>query len=149
MWQIDSAIAQAAQPRKSRHISGTPGLTSSYEERNRRIQTIWPSNKLLSSQLENNFHAMKQELANLADREFNDTTRQYNLTRKEHHAINRFAKTSQLVFKKGDKTTCIVVKNRADYVREGMAHLSGTKTYKRLDRDLTPEVVEYLRYTLD
>ena len=53
------------------------------------------------------------------------------------------------MFKKGDKTTCIVVKNRKEYVREGMIHLSDTKTYKRLDRHYTTDVVGYIRYTLE
>jgi len=38
-----------------------------------------------------------------------------------------------------------VVKNR---VREGMVHLSDTKTYMRFDRDYTPDVVQYIKYTL-
>ena len=99
--------------------------------------------------MENTFHAMRVELATLADREFKDEkNHSYNLTRKEHNALNRFAKTSSLVFKKGDKTTCIVVKTRKDYIREGMAHLSDTRTYMRLDSDYTPEVVEHIKYTL-
>ena len=99
--------------------------------------------------MENTFHAMCVELATLADREFKDEkNHSYNLTRKEHNALNRFAKTSSLVFKKGDKTTCIVVKTRKDYIREGMAHLSDTRTYMRLDSDYTPDVVEHIKYTL-
>ena len=53
------------------------------------------------------------------------------------------------MFKRGDKTSCIMVKNRKDYIKEGMAHLSDTKTYKRLDRDYTPDVVQHIRYTIE
>ena len=136
--------------RKPKHIDGTPQMTPSYEEgRHWHKQTDWPSNRLLSSQMENTFHSMRQEFASLADREFNNPEKQtFNLTKKEQWALNRFTRTSSLVFKKGDKTTCIVVKNHRDYVREGMVHLSNTKTYKRLDRDYTPDVVEYIKYTL-
>jgi len=35
------------------------------------------------------------------------------------------------------------VKNRKD--DEGMVHLSDTKTYMRLDRDYTPDVVQYIK----
>ena len=142
--------SQREQSRKSKHISGTPSLIPSYEgDSHWRKQTDWPSNRLLSSQMENNFHAMRQELAILTESEFGNSEKQtFNLTRKEHRALERFARTSSLVFKKGDKTTCIVVKNRKDYVREGMVHLSDTKTYMRLDRDYTPDVVQYIKYTL-
>jgi len=42
-----------------------------------------------------------------------------------------------------------VVKNRKDYIREGMVHLSDEKTYKRLNRDYTPEVQKYITYTIE
>jgi len=127
----------------------TNSLPHFEEEHCQRKQTDWPSNRLLSSQMENTFHAMRMELASLADREFNNPkNHSHNLTRKEHNALDKFKKTSSLVFKKGDKTTCIVVKTRKDYIREGMIHLSDTRTYLRLDRDYTPDVVEHIKYTL-
>ena len=99
--------------------------------------------------MENTFHAMHVELAALADREFKaPKNHPHNLTRKEHNALNKFTKTSSLVFKKGDKTTCTVVKTRKEYVREGMTHLSDARTYMRLNRDYTPDVVEHIKYTL-
>ena len=52
------------------------------------------------------------------------------------------------MLKRGDKTSCIVVKNRKDYIKEGLAHLSDTKTYKKLDRDYTQDVVQHIEYTL-
>ena len=114
-----------------------------------RKQTDWPSNRLMNNQMENTFHAMRNELAELANNEFDNAKPQsHNLTRKEYNALERFSKTSSLVFKKGDKTTCTVVKTRIDYVREGMEHLSDTRTYKKLDRDYTPDVVEHINYTL-
>ena len=51
-------------------------------------------------------------------------------------------RTSSLVFKKETRPP-VVVKNRKDYIREGM-----TKTYKKLDRDYTPDIVGHIRYTL-
>ena len=136
--------------KKPKHIEGTPRMPPSYEEgRHWHKQTEWPSNRLLSSQMEDTFHVMRQELANLADREFDNSKKHpFNLSKKEQWALNEFTKTSSLVFKKGNKTTCIVVKNRKNYVREGMIHLSDTKTYMRLDRDYTADVVCYIQYTL-
>jgi len=49
------------------------------------------------------------------------------ISRKELNALKKFTTDSSLIFKKGDKTTCIVVKNRKDYVREGLEHLSDDK----------------------
>jgi len=122
---------------KNKHVEGTPQLTQYVHHR----QTDWPSNRLLNGSIENAFHAMRQELADLADTHFNSAGRDG----KEYNALKRFTRDHPLVFKKGDKTSCIVVKNRKDYTREGMVHLSDVKseskvkTYKRLNRDYTPE----------
>ncbi|XP_065892734.1 uncharacterized protein [Dysidea avara] len=93
---------------------------------------------------------MRHELTTLSDRNFNtcDDNNKSNLTRKEHNALKRFATSCSLVLKRGDKTSCIVVKNRKDYIKERLAHLSDTKTYKKLDRDYTQDVVQHIEYTL-
>jgi len=95
--------SQREQSRKSKHINGTPSLIPSYEGDSQwRKQTDWPSNRLLCSQMENNFHAMRQELAILADSEFGNSEKQtFNLTRKEHQTLDRFAKTSSFGIQKG------------------------------------------------
>ena len=136
--------------RRMNRLNDTPQLTQD----NQRKQTDWPSNRLFGRTMEDAFHAMRQNLADLAEREFNDNKHKndfhdHNLTRKEHLALGQFTKNCSLVFKRGDKTSCIVVKNREDYIREGMAHLSDTKTYKRLERDHTPDVAQHIRYTLE
>ena len=136
--------------KKSKHIDGTPSLIPHYEEGARlHRQTDWPSNRLLSSQMEDTFHAMRQELSTLADRvqRFQKTIIQPYQKRTnspEQVCQDQFSG----IQRRSDKTTCIVVKNRKDYVRERMTHLSDTNTYMRLDRDYTPDVVEYIRYTL-
>ena len=101
--------------------------------------------------MKDTFHVMRNELATLVDRDFDMDSKRppNNLTRNDRSALRDFPKTRSLVFKKGDKTTYIVVKHRKEYVREGMIHLSDTKTYKRLDRHYTTDVVGYIRYTLE
>jgi len=42
-----------------------------------------------------------------------------------------------------------VVKNRKDYIKKGMVHFLDVKTYKRLDRDYSPDVEQHIRYTLE
>jgi len=136
---------------RPRQVPGTPQLTPSYAENcHWHKQNDWPSNRLLSIQMEDTFHAMRQELAILTDKESDKVSKKqsHNLTRNERTALTKFSKTSSLIFKKGDKTTCIVVKNSKDYVKEAMVHLSDAKTYRRLDRDCTPDTVEYIKYTL-
>jgi len=106
----------------------------------------------MNCSMENTFHTIRQEFYNLTDTQFNDDNNsniRHNLIRKEHNALKRFTKNHSLVFKKGDKTSCIVVKNRKDYVKEGMVHLLDAKTYKRLERDYTPDVEQHNRYTLE
>jgi len=63
--------------------------------------------------MEDTFHVMRQELADLAEKKFTDKeTRVHNLSRKEHLALKLFTKNCSLVFKLGDKTSYIVIKNR-------------------------------------
>jgi len=132
--------------RKTNRLNGTPLLTQDSQHK----QTDWLSNRLFGRAIEDTFHAMRQKLANLAETNFknNNEKNNFNLTRKEHLALGWFTKYCSLVFKREDKTSCIVVKNRKDYVKEGMIRLSDTKTYKRLDKDYTLEVVQHIRYTL-
>ena len=130
---------------KNKHVEGTPQLTQYVHHR----QTDWPPNRLLNGSMENAFHAIKQELADLADTHFNSAGRDginHNPTQKEYNSLK---KDHSLVIKKGDKTSCIVAKSRKGYLREGMVHLSDEKTYKRLNKDYTPEVQKYITYTLE
>jgi len=53
--------SQREQSRKDKHVKGTPRLAPNYEREGQQ-QKEWPSNRLLSSQMEDNFHAMRQEL---------------------------------------------------------------------------------------
>ena len=99
--------------------------------------------------MKDTFHATRQELANLAEDNFTDKeTSVHNLLRKDHLALKSFTKDCSLVFKHGDKTSYIVVKNINDYQRRNVTN-SDTKTYQRLDRDHTPDLFRHVTYTLE
>ena len=64
---------------RPRQVPGTPQLTPSYAENfHWHKQNDWPSNWLLRSQMEDTFHAMRQELAILTDKESDKTITQLN-----------------------------------------------------------------------
>ena len=89
---------------RPRQVAGTPQLTSSYAENcHWHKQNDWPSNRLLSSQMEDTLHAMSQELAILTDKESDNVSKKqsHNLTRNERTALTKFSKTRSLIFKKG------------------------------------------------
>ena len=58
-----------------------------------------------------------------------NTTR-YNLTKEEWVAMRRLAENRSIVIKSADKTSCVVVWERTDYLLEVGKHLSDSNTYK-------------------
>jgi len=149
---VKSQREQLKKNKKSKHTKGTPRLTPHHsDEYCQRKQTNWLSNRLMSSQMEILFMQWEVNWPHWGHtgRHWYSINHPHNLARKEHHALQKFNKTSSLVFKKDDKTTCTVVKTRKDYIKEGMIYLSDTRTYKKLDRDYTPDAVQHLKYTLE
>lgn len=57
-------------------------------------------------------------------------------------------KDHNLIINRADKGSTIVVRNRKDYIQEGLEHLSDTNTYLRLDEDMTDQVATTVRRTL-
>ena len=53
----------------------------------------------------------------------------------------------ELVINRADKSSCLVVKNRQDYIREGLEHLLDTNTYVKLDKDCTQAVADHITGT--
>ena len=64
----------------------------------------------------------------------------YNLKKEEYSGLKELQDNKEIVIKKADKGSAVVVMNRKDYIREGYRQLSDEKFYKKLDSDPTPEV---------
>ncbi len=62
-----------------------------------------------------------------------------NLTRDERKAMRELSKNPNIVIKKADKGSAVVIMNRDDYIAEGMSQLQNTKFYREVDHDLTLE----------
>ena len=62
-----------------------------------------------------------------------------NLTKKERLGIKELAMNRDIVIKKADKGSCVVIMNTTDYLEEGYSQLSNEKFYRKVDYDLTNE----------
>ena len=63
-----------------------------------------------------------------------------NLSKNEERILQELGKSKDLVIKKADKGSCIVIQDRSAYAAEGKAHLADTSTYKPLDSDPTASI---------
>ena len=62
---------------------------------------------------------------------------QHNLTRKQYNVLTEFKDNSQLVIKKADKGSNVVVMNTHDYIKEGERQLTDNTFYRRCKTDHT------------
>ena len=60
-----------------------------------------------------------------------------NLSKKETRILNELGKNRDIVIKKADKGSRIVVQDQSTYISEGSSHLADASTYKPLDSDPT------------
>ena len=60
-----------------------------------------------------------------------------NLTNREFKALFRLADNNDIIIKKADKGSNIVIQNKSDYIEEGNIQLLDTKFYKVLDKNVT------------
>ena len=72
--------------------------------------------------LEDAFETIRNDIANID--EINHPTTKHNLTRDERITLKQFMQNDKLITNKADKGCTIVVRDRADYRREGLKHLS-------------------------
>ena len=63
----------------------------------------------------------------------------HNLTKEERLALNNLKTKGDIVIKKADKGSSIVVMNRSDYISEAERQLSDTNFYQPQENDLTSE----------
>jgi hypothetical protein len=62
-----------------------------------------------------------------------------NLSREERAGLNELKYNQELMIKKADKGSAIVVMNTSDYITETERQLSNSKAYKRLTEDPTEQ----------
>ena len=71
-----------------------------------------------------------------------------NLNKSQYRAISELRNNRDIIIKKADKGSNIVIMNRCDYVKEGLRQLNNSEFYCKTDNDLTEEhkikVVEYV-----
>ena len=72
--------------------------------------------------------------------ELNPRSREtHNLTKEERSSLNNLKSNGNIVIKKADKGSSIVVMNRSDYISEAERQLSDTNFYQVQTKDLTQE----------
>ena len=65
-----------------------------------------------------------------------------NLSKNEMKTLQELGKNRDLVIKKGDKGSCIVIQDRSTYAAEGKSHLADTSTYMPIDSDPTASIAK-------
>ena len=65
--------------------------------------------------------------------------RNRNMTSAQYRAMIRLKENENIVIKKADKGSSIVIQNKVDYTKEGLRQLSDTKFYKKIARNITLE----------
>ena len=88
---------------------------------------------------------MRNDIANMIQ----DPMNKPNLTRNERLALKELTSNNDIIINKADKGSTIVVRNKKDYIREGLEHLSDSNTYLKLDCDRTDQVTVTIRNTLE
>lgn len=63
-----------------------------------------------------------------------------NINRKERAALNNLSKDNNIIVKKADKGTCVVVQDKMEYVNEGTKHLSDRGIYEEIQLDPTEQL---------
>ena len=83
--------------------------------------------------IEDYVHALKIETTKL----WPHKTISHNLSLQERQALRDLSRNKDLVIKKADKGSTIVILDKKDYMTKGFKHLSDLDTYKKLDQDTT------------
>ncbi|KAK6175800.1 hypothetical protein SNE40_014189 [Patella caerulea] len=83
--------------------------------------------------LESFIRAVKSEFRNLKVIPF----KRSNLSKDEREALFRLRNNPNIIIKKADKGSAVVIQNTPDYIKEAHRQLSDSKFYKKLDADPT------------
>ena len=71
-----------------------------------------------------------------------------NLTREQRLGLQELTDNPEIIIKKADKGSAVVVMNTTDYLREGYRQLSDTKFYTKLPNDPTEKIAQNVTKTL-
>ena len=71
-----------------------------------------------------------------------------NLSKNQFTALKSLCENPDIVIKKADKGSAVVVLNTTDYLREGYRQLSDNSFYTQIDNDPTQEVGDKINHTL-
>ena len=74
--------------------------------------------------------------------------RQNNLTNEQRSGLLELTKNPDIIIKKADKGSAVVVMNTKDYLREGYRQIVDQNFYTRIDKDPTEEVSERITQKL-
>ena len=83
--------------------------------------------------LEDVFEVMWKDIANMRQ----DPMKKPNLTRNDRLALKELTSNNDIIINKANKGSTIAVRNKTDYIQEGLKHLSDSSTYLKLDCDQT------------
>lgn len=72
------------------------------------------------------------------------TTVANNLSRDSRTALNQLIRCDHLIIRSADKGSCVVVRDRKDYIADGLRHLSNTDIYEEVPGDYTGDLVREL-----
>ena len=73
--------------------------------------------------------------------------RKPNLTKEQMSSLRELSENPEIVIKKADKRSAVVVMNTTDYLREGYRQLSDPRFYTKLGHDSTEQVFVFVFYT--
>ena len=69
----------------------------------------------------------------------------YNLTTREHDALKRLSRGTDIIIKSADKGSAVVVMESNWYIDECLRQLNDSKFYQTLDKDITTNIQKRIR----
>ena len=72
-----------------------------------------------------------------------------NLSQRQRIALRKLRKRNDIIIKKVDKGSTVIIQDRQEYIDTGLEHLSDKKnTYSELEEDQTKQVAEKVTQSL-
>ena len=93
--------------------------------------------------LEDYIYALKIEATKLKPRKTRN-----NLSQRQRIALRKLKKRNDIIIKKADKGSTVVIQDRQEYIDTGLEHLSDKNTYSELEEDQTKQVAEEVTQTV-
>ena len=93
--------------------------------------------------LEDYIYALKIEATKLKPRKTRN-----NLSQRQRIALRKLRKRNDIIIKKADKGSTVIIQDRQEYIDTGLEHLSDKNTYSELEEDQTKQVAEEVTQTV-